>query len=228
MKQQKILVVDDDASILDVLAYNLKSEGYRVKTVQNGQACLDVIGNFHPDLIVIDIMMPKLDGIETCRQIRKKADMQELIILFLTARDEEYSEVAAFESGADDFLIKPVKIRAFLKRVEKLLSRQKVLPKDSKILVFDNLKINKTSYEVFLHDKKLTFPRKEFEILHLLAKSPNRVFNRDEILLKIWGSDVYILNRTVDVHIRKIREQLGNGFIETIKGIGYKFNHQQN
>lgn len=222
MDTAKILLVDDDASIRELLEYNLVAKGYKVKAVNNGKACLDLLPHFLPRLVILDIMMPEMDGITACQKIRKQHG-NEIIILFLTARDSEYSEVLAFDSGADDFLIKPIKIKAFLKRVEKLLARGDTRHKNMKRITIKDLVIDKMSYEVTLKDQKIKLPRKEFEILYLLARSPNEVFNRDDILLKIWGTDVYVSNRTVDVHIRKIREKIGNQFIETVKGIGYKF-----
>lgn len=223
MEAAKILLVDDDASIRELLEYNLVAKGYKVKAVNHGQACLDLLPNFLPRLVILDIMMPELDGITTCQKIRAEYSSDDLIILFLTARDSEYSEVLAFDSGADDFLIKPIKIKAFLKRVEKLLGRSSALKKDTKTIIIKDLIIDRASYEVLLKGQKIKLPRKEFEILDLLARSPNEVFNRDDILLKVWGTDVYVSSRTVDVHIRKIREKIGNQAIETVKGVGYKF-----
>ena len=226
MESSKILLADDDASIREVLEYNLLFKGYKVKVVNDGSACLDALKTFLPQLIILDIMMPEMDGIKTCQKIREQYHSHDIVILFLTARDSEYSEVLAFDSGADDFLIKPVKIKAFLKRVEKLLARGTVNQKDTIILTIKDLVIDKRSYETILKDQKIKLPRKEFEILHLLAQSPKRVFSRDDILLKVWGTDVYVSNRTVDVHIRKIREKIGNNLIHTVKGIGYKFDYQ--
>lgn len=223
----KVLIVDDEADIIELLEYNLKKEGYEVKSASNGEQAIDEAKKFQPDLILMDIMMPKMDGIEACRRIREIPSLKNVFILFLTARSEEYSEVAAFEVGADDFINKPIKPRALMSRVSVLLKRNKV-EADSEVLEIGSLKINKNSYEVYKGTDKIVLPKKEFELLHFLAAHPNKVFGREELLKNIWGTDVYVVARTVDVHIRKVREKVGEECITTIKGIGYKFNTESN
>jgi two-component system alkaline phosphatase synthesis response regulator PhoP len=219
----KVLIVDDESDIIELLEYNLKKEGYEVKSASNGEQAIDEAKKFQPDLILMDIMMPKMDGIEACRRIREFPSLKNVFILFLTARSEEYSEVAAFEVGADDFINKPIKPRALMSRVAVLLKRNKI-ESDTEVLEIGSLKINKNSYEVYKGTDKIVLPKKEFELLHFLAAHPNKVFGREELLKNIWGTDVYVVARTVDVHIRKVREKVGEECITTIKGIGYKFN----
>ena len=219
----KILVVDDDPDIIELLKYNLSSEGYKVKSASNGIQALSLAKEFIPDLTIVDIMMPKMDGVETCRQIRSIPKLANKFIIFLTARSEEYSEIVAFEMGADDYITKPIKPRALISRINALFRREiKKDPESSKISI-DNLEIDRASYTVKLDNKKIILPKKEFELLFFLAQNPDQVFGRDVLLKNIWGSDVYVLARTVDVHIRKVREKIGDGFIITIKGVGYKF-----
>ena len=219
----KILVVDDDPDIVELLKYNLSSEGYKVKSASNGIQAVSLAKEFIPDLTILDIMMPNMDGVETCRQIRSIPELANKFIIFLTARSEEYSEIAAFEMGADDYITKPIKPRALISRINALFRREvKKDPGSSKISI-GNLEIDRASYTVKLDNKKIILPKKEFELLFFLAHNPNQVFSRDDLLKNIWGSDVYVLARTVDVHIRKVREKIGDGFIITIKGVGYKF-----
>ena len=223
-KTNKVLVVDDDTDILELLQYNLEKEGYNVKTANTGQKAVDIASLFLPNLILLDIMMPGMDGVETCRILRENQDLVETHILFLTARSEEYSEVAAFDAGADDYITKPIKPRALLSRIGAILRREtKKTSKDSKKIEIGSLMIDKQSYTVTIDQLAIVLPKKEFELLHFLAQNPNKVFNRDELLQNIWGTDVYVLARTVDVHIRKIREKIGEDFIKTVKGVGYKF-----
>jgi two-component system alkaline phosphatase synthesis response regulator PhoP len=223
---QKILVVDDDPDIVELLEYNLRKEGYTVETASNGRMAIDSAKRFLPDLILLDIMMPQLDGIETGRILRQTAALQKTYILFLTARSEEYSEVAAFEIGADDYITKPIKPRALMSRINAMFRReaQKADPNDE-IRILD-LTISKQNYTVTQGDKSLVLPKKEFELLFFLAQTPNKVFGREELLQRIWGADIYVLERTVDVHIRKLREKLGEGYIRTLKGVGYMFTNQ--
>jgi len=223
-KTNKILVVDDDSDILELLQYNLEKEGYEVKTANSGQKALDIAPLFLPNLILLDIMMPGMDGVETCRLLRESPDFVDVHIMFLTARSEEYSEVAAFDAGADDYISKPIKPRALLSRIGAILRREtKKTTKDIKKIEIGKLTIDKQSYTVFIDQNPVVLPKKEFELLHFLAQHPNKVFNRDELLQNIWGTDVYVLARTVDVHIRKVREKVGEDLIKTVKGVGYKF-----
>jgi len=222
-KSKKILVVDDEVDILELLKYNLKKEGYSVKTVTNGSEAIETAREFLPDLVLLDIMMPHQDGVETCRQLRELHEMENTFIIFLTARSEEYSEVAAFDIGADDYITKPIKPRALMSRIGAIFRRGEVKSKVSDLISVGDLTIDKTSYTILIKDRKITLPKKEFQLLYFLAQNPNKVFSRDDLLQNIWGTDVYVLARTVDVHIRKVREKIGEGFIRTVKGVGYKF-----
>ena len=222
-KSKKILVVDDEVDILELLKYNLKKEGYNVKTVTNGIDAVETAKDFYPDLVLLDIMMPHQDGVETCRQLRELPELENTFIIFLTARSEEYSEVAAFDIGADDYITKPIKPRALMSRIGAMFRRGEVQSKDNNLISVGDLTIDKTSYTIMIKDKKITLPKKEFQLLYFLAQNPNKVFSRDDLLQNIWGTDVYVLARTVDVHIRKVREKIGEGFIRTVKGVGYKF-----
>lgn len=219
----KVLVVDDEKDILELLKYNLQKEGYDVKTALDGVTAVEIAEKYLPDLVVLDIMMPEQDGVETCRQLREIPDLHNTYILFLTARAEEYSEIAAFDVGADDYIVKPIKPRALMSRISALFRRKRSGKNEKSIIRINDLIINKSSYTVTLKDKNITLPKKEFELLYYLALNPNRVHTRDELLQNIWGSDVYVLARTVDVHIRKVREKIGEGCISTLKGVGYKF-----
>lgn len=224
---QKVLVVDDEPDILELLVYNLEKEGYEVETAANGIEAIEVAKRFLPGLIVMDIMMPKMDGIEAAHQIKKLAEFKNVYLLFLTARSEEYSEVAAFELGADDYIAKPIKPRALMSRINAVFRRERAKVEVTELLTVAGMTINKRNYSVLLHDKTLVLPKKEFELLFFLAQSPEKVFGRDELLHKIWGADIYVLERTVDVHIRKLREKLGEGFIKTLKGVGYMLTEQE-
>jgi two-component system alkaline phosphatase synthesis response regulator PhoP len=219
----KALIVDDDPDIVDLLQYNLSKEGFEVRTAENGKKAIEMAKAFQPNLILMDIMMPVMDGVEACRQMKEIPVLKNTIVVFLTSRSEEYSEVAAFDVGADDFINKPIKPRALISRINALFRRAKGPQEDPTPLKVGNLIIDKTSYTVTMEGKQLPFPKKEFELLLFLAQNPNKVFSRDELLLNIWGSDVYVLSRTVDVHIRKVREKIGEGYISTTKGVGYKF-----
>lgn len=223
----KILIADDEEDILEILEYNLVKEGYSIKTVKNGKEALDVAKDFQPNLIVLDIMMPVMDGIEACKRFRELQDFSRTLILFLTARTEEYSEIAAFDAGADDFIIKPIKPKAFVSRIAAILKREKKNDNNVAVLNAGDLIINRNTYVVYKGDAMINLPRKEFELLYFLASNPFKVFNRDELLQKVWGTDVYVLSRTVDVHIRKVRERLGENYITTIKGVGYKFDYEE-
>ena len=221
---QKVLVVDDEEPILELLKYNLEKQGYDVRTAIDGQGAVDVARKFHPDLVLLDIMMPKMDGVEACRQIRAMPELQNTFIVFLTARAEEYSEIAAFDVGADDYILKPIKPRALMSRIGAFFRRDSKKKNTSAQIKIGELVIDRTSYTIKLKEKEISLPKKEFELLFFLAQNPNKVFNRDDLLQNIWGSDVYVLARTVDVHIRKVREKIGDDYITTVKGVGYKFN----
>ncbi len=222
----KVLVVDDEPDIVDILTYNLEKEGYQVASANDGVAAVKTAAEFLPEVILLDIMMPHQDGVETCRQIREIPELKNAFILFLTARSEEYSEVAAFEVGADDYINKPIKPRALTSRISALFRREAQKDQELAQIKIKDLIIDRTSYTVDKNGETVILPKKEFELLYFLAKKPNTVLSRDELLHNIWGSDVYVLARTVDVHIRKIREKIGEGYITTVKGVGYKFEPQ--
>jgi two-component system, OmpR family, alkaline phosphatase synthesis response regulator PhoP len=222
-KSNKILVVDDEQDILDLLKYNLEKEGYEVETASNGKEAVETAKKFLPQLILMDIMMPKMDGIESCRQIRLVPKLKESYIIFLTARSEEFSEVAAFEVGASDYITKPIKPRALMSRISAFFKRDGQESKEDNLVKIKDLTIDRGSFTVFKGDTRIILPKKEFELLFFLSKNPNMVYNRDELLKNIWGSGVYVVPRTVDVHIRKVREKIGEDYIKTVKGIGYKF-----
>ena len=223
-ENHKILVVDDDKDILELLKYNLEKEGYQIKTASDGIAAVEVADRFIPDVVLLDIMMPGQDGVETCRLLRLNPKLADTHIIFLTARSEEYSEVAAFEVGADDYISKPIKPRALLSRIKALFKKVHKKNNIKPVIKTGNLIIDRSSYLVKQEGKEIALPKKEFELLYFLAQNPNQVFDRDELLNKVWGTDVYVLARTVDVHIRKIREKIGETYISTVKGVGYKFN----
>lgn len=227
-RSYKVLIVDDEPDIVELLEYNLAKEGYTVESASNGNIALKRLEKgFRPDVILLDIMMPQLDGIETARRIRLLPELKEVYILFLTARSEEYSEVAAFEVGADDYITKPVKIRALISRINALFRREKEKKETKEELAIADLIINPQNYSVIQDNHSMTLPKKEFELLYYLAQHPDKVCGREEILQKIWGADIYVLERTVDVHIRKLREKLGEGYIKTLKGVGYMFNRDR-
>jgi len=221
-QNHRVLVVDDDPDILELLKYNLIKEGYEVKVAEDGVKGVQIAKTFQPDLVLIDIMMPHQDGVETCRQMRELPEMVNAHVTFLTARAEEYSEVAAFDAGADDYITKPIKPRALMSRISAHFRKEKKNDSIPKVTV-GNLTIDKSSYTVSIGENQFTLPKKEFELLYFLAQNPNKVFSRDDLLQNIWGTDVYVLARTVDVHIRKVREKIGDGYITTVKGVGYKF-----
>jgi two-component system alkaline phosphatase synthesis response regulator PhoP len=224
-KTAKILVVDDEPDILEIISFNLRKEGYEVRTAENGLEAISIAKDFVPDMILLDVMMPKMDGMEACKQIRTIPTLKHCFIVFLTAREEEFVEVLSFQAGADDFLTKPIKPRALLSRIEAVFRRTYEESKGEKIqnIILGNLVIDRESYQVLQDGKVVVLARKEFELLFLLASRPGKVFTRDQILETIWGTDVVVINRTIDVHIRKLREKLGDAYITTIKGVGYKF-----
>ena len=219
----KVLVVDDESDIVEILKYNLQKEGYEVATAEDGIKGVKTAVKFQPDVILLDIMMPNQDGVETCRQIREIPELKNTFIIFLTARMEEYSEVAAFDVGADDYITKPIKPRALMSRIAALFRRESKKEQEQSQIKIKDLVIDRGSYTIDKSGKTITLPKKEFELLYFLAKNPNMVFSRDELLHNIWGSDVFVLARTVDVHIRKVREKIGDDYISTVKGVGYKF-----
>lgn len=222
-QSQKVLIVDDEADILDLLKYNLAKEGYDVKTSTDGRKAVEIARSYHPDLVLLDIMMPHQDGVETCRQLREIPELSNSFIIFLTARSEEYSEVAAFDVGADDYITKPIKPRALMSRISALFRRDSKKKKENTRIAVGDLSIDRTSYTATIGEQEINLPKKEFELLFFLAQNPGKVFSRDDLLQNIWGTDVYVLARTVDVHIRKVREKIGEGYITTVKGVGYKF-----
>jgi two-component system alkaline phosphatase synthesis response regulator PhoP len=220
----KVLIVDDEPDILEFMEYNLKKEGYQVLQAKNGKEAVEIARREIPHLVILDIMMPIMDGIEACRVMREIPELQNTLITFLTARNEEYSQLAGFDVGADDYITKPIKPRIMLSRVKALLRRLNGSTGTSTPVVqIGNLKIDRESYLVYKDDESIVLPRKEFELLALLTSKPGKVFTREDILSRVWGSDIVVGDRTIDVHIRKIREKLGDDSIKTIKGIGYKF-----
>lgn len=221
----RILLVDDEPDILEFLGYNLRKEGFRVFTAANGKEAVKVAAEAKPHLVLLDVMMPDMDGIETCRQIRETVGMKNVVVAFLTARNEDYSQIAGFEAGADDYISKPVKPRVLISRIKALLRRFEQAGSES-----DRHKIRAGDIEILLdrylvkkNEEEFVLPRKEFELLALLASSPGKVFTRESILSRIWGDDVIVTDRTIDVHVRKLREKLGEDYIKTVKGVGYKF-----
>jgi two-component system alkaline phosphatase synthesis response regulator PhoP len=228
----RILIADDEPDILEFVCYNLIKEGYNVSTARNGVEALAQARKLHPHLILLDIMMPEMDGVEVCRELRALPEFRDTLIAFLTARSEDYSQIVGFEVGGDDYIAKPVRPRVLLSRIAALLRRTSSEPsavvaevKNDKIIEIGDLRIDREQYLVFRNgvEEALVFAKKEFELLFLLATRPNKVFTREEIFSQVWGSDVIVGNRTIDVHIRKIREKIGEDYIKTIKGIGYKF-----
>ena len=221
---KKILLVDDEQDILEFLSYNLKKEGYDLYTANNGNEALTIAKNVIPDLIILDVMMPDMDGMETCRVLRELPGLQNVMIAFLTARNEDYSQIAGFEVGADDYINKPIKPRVLISRIKALLRRAEG-DNSEKIEKIESggIKIDRERYLIIQDGIELNLPKKEFELLALLASKPGKVFTRELILYSVWGGDVVVGDRTIDVHIRKLREKIGEDFIKTIKGIGYKF-----
>ncbi len=222
--KQKILIVDDEPDIVELIEYNLKKEGYQVFTASNGHEGINVAKKVMPDLIILDIMMPKMDGIEACRIMRALPEFKNTFMVFLTARSEEYSEIAGFNVGADDYIAKPIKPRALTSRINAILRRNSASNDsvDNKVVIGD-LVIDREAYLVFQNGNKVVLAKKEFELLYLLAQKPGKVFTRESILKNIWEDSVVVTNRTIDVHIRKLREKLGENYVATVKGVGYKF-----
>lgn len=225
MKKQdiKILLVDDEPDILEIVGYNLLAEGYQVITADNGADAVKLAKKKKPQLIILDVMMPGMDGIEACEQIRKVPELKETIIAFLTARGEDYSQMAGFDAGADDYITKPIKPKILVSKVKALLRRFKDDTATSNVVKIKDLIINRDEYKVIKEGKEIILPRKEFELLSLLASKPGKVFKREDILDKVWGAEVIVGGRTIDVHIRKLREKIGDNCFKTVKGVGYKF-----
>ena len=221
----KILLVDDDPDILELLEYNLIREGFQIKTAENGQIAVEVAEEFLPDMILMDVMMPVMDGIEAGRIIKQKKNLKNTYLIYLTARTEEFSEIAAFEIGADDYITKPVKPRALISRIKAIFQRNSTISKtqENENLVMEDLIINRQNYSIAIKDTNFTMPKKEFDLLFFFVSNPNKVYTRDEILINVWGRGIHVTERTVDVHIRKIREKIGDEYIRTIKGVGYLF-----
>ncbi|WP_298548657.1 response regulator transcription factor [uncultured Aquimarina sp.] len=222
-KDITILLVDDEPDILEIVGYNLTAEGYNVLTAENGIEAVKIAKKKNPHLIILDVMMPEMDGIEACEQIRKIPDLQNTIITFLTARGEDYSQVAGFDAGADDYITKPIRPKVLVSKVKALLRRLKEDDSSENVVKIGNLVINRDEYKIIKDKKEIILPRKEFELLSLLASKPGKVFKREDILDKVWGNEVIVGGRTIDVHIRKLREKLGDDSFKTIKGVGYKF-----
>lgn len=222
-KEIKILLVDDEQDILEIVGYNLSQEGYKIVTASNGKEAIAVAKKEHPQLIIMDVMMPEMDGMEACENIRKIPELSNVIIAFLTARSEDYSQVAGFDAGADDYIAKPIKPKLLVSKVKALLRRLKEDAPSSENLNVGDIIINREEYKIIMSDKEIVLPRKEFELFYLLASKPGKVFKREEILDKVWGNEVIVGGRTIDVHIRKLREKIGEEYFKTIKGVGYKF-----
>ena len=221
-KEIKILLVDDEPDILEIVGYNLSQEGYQIVTATNGKEAITKAKKELPHLIIMDVMMPEMDGIEACENIRKFPELENTIITFLTARSEDYSQVAGFDAGADDYIAKPIKPKILVSKVKALLRRFKEEEVADSFKI-GSLEINRDEYKITSKGKEIILPRKEFELLSLLASKPGKVFKRDEILDAVWGNEVVVGGRTIDVHIRKLREKIGDDSFKTIKGVGYKF-----
>jgi len=220
----KILVVDDDPDIVEILRYNLSMAGYDIKSATNGKEAIKKAKIFLPEIILLDVMMPKMDGIETCTIIREIPSLNNTRIIFLSARNEDYTQLSAFDAGADDYITKPVKPKILLKKIASILKRINKSKDKKQLIDLGEIKIDRNSYLVTKNDIKISLPRKEFELFFLLASIPEKVFTRDEIMSKVWGSEVIVGDRTIDVHIRKLREKIGDLYFKTVKGVGYKFN----
>jgi two-component system alkaline phosphatase synthesis response regulator PhoP len=221
-KNIKILLVDDEQDILEIVGYNLSQEGYQVTTATNGKEAISKAKKELPHLIIMDVMMPEMDGIEACENIRKFPELENTIITFLTARSEDYSQVAGFDAGADDYIAKPIKPKVLISKVKGLLRRLKESETESTTLSVGDIEISREEYKIVRNSQEIILPRKEFELFYLLATKPGKVFTREEILEKVWGNEVVVGGRTIDVHIRKLREKIGDDFFKTIKGVGYK------
>ncbi len=227
MATEKILLVDDEPDILDFLGYNLKKEGYEIVTASNGKEAIETAKKELPDLIIMDLMMPEMDGMEACHEIKKIPELQHTLITFLSARNEDFTQVAGLDAGADDYITKPIKPRLLISRVKALLRRkgkhQNETSEQNSQITVGNITIDREKYSAYKSGKEVMLPKKEFELLALLMSKPGKVFTRDIILEKVWGGEVVVGDRTIDVHIRKLREKIGDKLIKTVKGVGYKF-----
>lgn len=226
MGTQTILVVDDEPDILELVQYNLEKEGYNVYTASHGREAIQVALKTAPDLILLDVMMPEMDGMETCSEIRSRNELDNSVVAFLTARGEDYSQIAGFDAGADDYITKPIKPRVLLSRIQALLRRRKREGGKPEVYKGKSITIDRERYVVIHHGQELSLPKKEFELLSLLVSKPGKVFTRSAILSEVWGNDVVVGDRTIDVHIRKLREKLGDHLFKTVKGVGYKFEEE--
>ena len=222
-KIPKILVVDDDPDIVEILRYNLSLAGYDVKSAINGKEAIKKAKLFIPEIILLDIMMPEMDGIQACSQLKEISSLSNTIIIFLSARNEDFTQIAAFDAGGDDYVSKPVKPKILLKKINSILKRLRLSNTENHVIDLGEIIINRNTYSVTHNEKVLTLPKKEFELFYLLASKPGNVFTRDEIMGKVWGSEIIVGDRTIDVHIRKLREKIGDSYFKTIKGVGYKF-----
>ena len=221
LKKFKILLVDDEPDILEIISYTLINEGYSVYTAANGIEAIDLARKINPTLIILDVMMPQMDGIEACEIIRNDSEIGDTIITFLSARGEDYSQIAGFNAGADDYITKPIKPRVLKSKIKSLLRRSNSEDKD--VINFENMTIDRNTYKLMIEGNELSLPKKEFELLFLLCSKPGKVFKREFILESVWGKEVVVGDRTIDVHIRKLREKIGDSYFKTIKGVGYKF-----
>lgn len=227
MSKAKILIVDDEVDIIEILKYNLSKEDYKIKTANNGSKAIELAKEFKPHLIILDIMMPEMDGIEVCERLRSESQFKDTMIAFLTARSESFTHISALESGGDDFINKPIKPKVLKSRIKAILRRHPKFNNTEEVDAvreYGDLKIDSDQFSVTYKKTKINLAKKEFELLSLLASKPGKVFKRTEIMNKVWGSDVIVGDRTIDVHIRKLREKIGSSYIETLKGVGYKFN----
>jgi len=222
MNKIKILLVDDELDILEIVSYNLLQEGYDIITASNGKEAVTLAEKYHPQLILLDIMMPEMGGIEACKIIRKNKVLDNTIIVFFSAKGADYDQIIGFEAGADDYITKPIKPKVLISKIKGLLRRTK--SEKATNLKFSSIEINRSTYGVIINNKSFTFPKKEFELIYLLASNPNTIVTREKIMSSVWGEKIIVGGRTIDVHIRKIREKIGSKFIETVKGVGYKFN----
>jgi two-component system, OmpR family, alkaline phosphatase synthesis response regulator PhoP len=223
MEKPKVLIADDEPDIIEFLSYNLDKEGFEVYSAENGTQALAIARSQRPQIILLDIMMPDMDGVEVCRMLREDRSFDSTAIVFLTARSEDYSQIAGFDAGADDYITKPVRPRVLTVRLKSLLKRSFAKDEPQESITIGQVSLNKENHSVIVSGQNYNLPKKEFEILYLLMSKPGKVYTREEIYRKVWGYDVYVGDRTIDVHVRKIREKIGNDFISTVKGIGYKF-----
>ena len=222
-KHTRILLVDDEPDIIEILAYNLSNEGYQIETAINGRDALEKANDWKPHLVLLDVMMPEMDGIETCEQLRKNPSLTNLVIVFLTARSEDYSQVAGLEAGADDYITKPIKPKVLTSKIKAILRRFNSFDANNDTIEAGDLVVNREEYKIIYKGEDIILPRKEFELVSLLASKPQKVFEREEILNRVWGNEVIVGGRTIDVHIRKLREKIGDQHFKTVKGVGYKY-----